>query len=130
MKIVVSTHQGVLYNEEVDYVVVHSDTDGEYAVLNDHVPVVSVMDTGYVKLVKGKDEFYVVIQSGIFEFKDNLAQVLVQEAIVGRTAASARENLAKIRKERLERNRKESTDFTQMEKELRENIKKSGAGQL
>ena len=130
MKVIVSTHQGVLYNEEVDYVVVHSDADGEYAVLKDHVPVISVMDTGYVKLVKDKDEFYVVIQSGIFEFKDNLAQVLVQEAIVGRTADAARENLAKIRKERLERNRKESTDFTQMEKELRENIKKSGAGQL
>ena len=31
MKIIVSTHQGVLYNEEIDYVVVHSDTDGEYA---------------------------------------------------------------------------------------------------
>lgn len=130
MRIVVSTHQGVLYNEEVDYVVVHSDTDGEYAVLKDHVPVVSVMDTGYVKLVKGKDEFYVVIQSGIFEFNDNEAVVLVQEAIIGRTAEAAKENLEKIRKERLEKNRQESTDFTQMEKELRENIKKSGAGQL
>ena len=130
MRIVVSTHQGVLYNEEVDYVVVHSDTDGEYAVLKDHVPVVSVMDTGYVKLVKDKDEFYVVIQSGIFEFANNEAVVLVQEAIIGRTAESAKENLEKIRKERLERNRQESTDFTQMEKELRENIKKTGAGQL
>lgn len=130
MRIVVSTHQGVLYNEEVDYVVVHSDTDGEYAVLKDHVPVVSVMDTGYVKLVKGKDEFYVVIQSGIFEFNDNEAVVLVQEAIIGRTLEAAKENLSNIRKERLEKNRQESTDFTQMEKELRENIKKSGAGQL
>lgn len=130
MNVIVSTHQGVLYNEEVDYVVVHSDSDGEYAVMNDHVPVVSVMDTGYVKLVKGKDEFYVVIQSGIFEFAANQANVLVQEAIIGRTAKDAKENLEKIRKERLERNRKESTDFTQMEKELRESIKKTGAGNL
>jgi F-type H+-transporting ATPase subunit epsilon len=128
MRIVVSTHQGELYNEEVDYVVVHSDTDGEYAVLKDHVPVVSVMDTGYVKLVKGKDEFYIVIQSGIFEFNNNEAVVLVQEAIIGRTAEAAKENLEKIRKERLEKNRQESTDFTQMEKELHENIKKSVAG--
>ena len=130
MNVIVSTHQGVLYNEEVDYVVVHSDSDGEYAVMKDHLPVVSVMDTGYVKLVKGKDEFYVVIQSGIFEFKDNFASVLVQEAIIGRTAEAAKQNLLNIRKERLERNRKESTDFTQMEKTLRENIKKTGAGQL
>ena len=130
MKVVVSTHQGVLYNEEVDYVVVHSDTDGEYAVLKDHVPVVSVMDTGYVKLVKGKDEFYVVIQSGIFEFNNNEAVVLVQEAIIGRTAEAAKENLEKIRKERLEKNRQESSDFTQKEKELRENLKKAQAGHL
>jgi F-type H+-transporting ATPase subunit epsilon len=128
MRIVVSTHQGELYNEEVDYVVVHSDTDGEYAVLKDHIPVVSFMDTGYVKLVKGKDEFYIVIQSGIFEFNNNEAVVLIQEAIIVKTAEAAKENLEKIRKERLEKNRQESTDFTQMEKELHENIKKSGAG--
>ncbi|MDY5983224.1 MAG: F0F1 ATP synthase subunit epsilon [Anaeroplasma sp.] len=130
MNVVVSTHQGVLYNEEVDYVVVHSDTDGEYACLKDHVPVISVMDTGYIKLVKGKDEFYVVIQSGIFEFKDNLAQVLVQEAMIGKTYESAKSHLLSIRQERLERNRKESTDFTKMEQELRENIKTTKAGSL
>lgn len=130
MKIVVSTHQGVLYNEEVDYIVVHSDSDGEYAVMKDHVPVVSVMDTGYVKLVREKEEFYVVIQSGIFKFNDNEAVVLVQEAIIGRTAEDAKKNLEEIRKERLEKNRKETSDFTQMEKELQENIRKSGAGSL
>ncbi|MCR5231940.1 MAG: F0F1 ATP synthase subunit epsilon [Acholeplasmatales bacterium] len=130
MKIVVSTHQGVLYNEEIDYVVVHSDVDGEYAVMKDHVPVMSVMDTGYVKLVKGNDEFFVVLQSAIFEYKDNLAQVLVQEAMIGKTYETAKEHLLEARKERLEKNKKESVDFTQKEKELRENIKKSGAGSL
>jgi len=130
MKIIVSTHQGVLYNEEIDYVVVHSDTDGEYAVMADHLPVMSVMDTGYVKLVRGNDEFFVVLQSAIFEFKDNLAQVLVQEAMIGRSAESAKEHLLEARRERMDKNRQESTDFTQMEKELRENIKKSGAGSL
>ena len=130
MEIVVSTHNGNLYNEEVDYVVVHSSSDGEYAVMKDHVPVMSVMDTGYVKLVKGNDEFFVVLQSAIFEYKDNLAQVLVQEAMIGRTYESAKEHLLAARKERIEKNKKESVDFTQKEKELRENIKKSGAGSL
>ena len=130
MNIVVSTHQGVLYNEEIDYVVVHSDVDGEYAVMKDHVPVMSVMDTGYVKLVKGNDEFFVVLQSAIFEYKENLAQILVQEAMIGRTYESAKEHLLAARKERIEKNKKESVDFTQKEKELRENIKKSGAGSL
>ncbi len=130
MRIVVSTHQGNLYDEEVDYVVVHSDSDGEYAVMKDHVPVISVMDTGFIKLVKGNDEFYVVIVSGIFEFHDDFATILVQEAHIGRSAESAKAHLEEIRKERLEKNRQESADFTQKEQELRENLKRAQAGKL
>ena len=130
MKIVVSTHQGVLYNEEIDYVVVHDQDDGEYAIMENHIPVVSVMEEGFLKLVKGSDELYVLIVSGILEFHDNFCTVTVQEAQAGRTPESTREHLAAIRKERLERNRKESTDFTEKEKELREHIKKARAGEL
>lgn len=130
MRIVVSTHQGNLYNEEVDYFVVHSDADGEYAVMTGHVPVVSVMDEGYVKIVRGTDEYYITIVSGIVEFHDNLATVLVQEAQIGRDVESAKKYLAEIRKERLEKNRQEGSDFTKMENDLRENIRKSGAGSL
>ena len=50
--------------------------------------------------------------------------------MIGRTYESAKEHLLAARKERIEKNKKESVDFTQKEKELRENIKKSGAGSL
>lgn len=130
MKIIVSTHQGVLYDETVDYLVVHSTSDGEFAIMQNHVPVVSIMDEGYVKLVRGTDEYYIVIQSGLLEYHDNFATILVQEAHIGRTKESAKENLLEIRKERLNKNRQESVDFTQKERELRENIRKSGAGKL
>ena len=33
MKIIVSTHQGKLYDEEVDYVVVNNNEDGEFAIM-------------------------------------------------------------------------------------------------
>ena len=130
MKIVVSTHQGVLYDETIDYVVVHDQDDGEYAIMENHIPVVSVMEEGYLKLVKGSDELYVIVVSGILEFHDNFCTVTVQEAQAGRTLESTKVHLAEIRKERLERNRQESTDFTEKEKELREHIKKAKAGRL
>lgn len=130
MKIIVSTHQGNLYNEEVDYVVVHSTADGEYAIMTDHVPVISVMDEGYIKFVRGKDEYYVVIVSGILEFHNNVVTVLVQEAHIGENQQSAKVHLEEIRKERMNLNRKEAVDFTQKERELRENIKNVGAGRL
>ena len=56
--------------------------------------------------------------------------LLVQEAQSGSNLESAKRNLEAARKERLERNRQETTDFTQKERELREHIKNSGAGQL
>ncbi len=130
MKIIISTHQGNLYNEEVDYVVVHSNQDGEFAIMENHVPVVTVMEEGYIKLVRDTNEFYVVIVSGILEFHNNAVTVLVQEAQIGQDSQSAKAHLEEIRKERLERNRQEVTDFTQKEKELRDHLKKANAGSL
>ena len=130
MKIIVSTHQGTLYNDTVDYVVVHSTKDGEYGIMENHVPVVSIIEEGYVKLVRDKNEFYVVIFSGILEFHNNVVTVLVQEAHIGEDVASAKKYLLEARAERLEKNRQDSTDFTQKEKELRESIAKSKAGHL
>ena len=130
MRIICSTHQGNVYNDEVDYVVVHNEKEGEFAVMNDHVPIVAVMDSGFVKLVRGKDEFYVVITSGIFEFHDNVATVLCQEAQIGKSKDSAYKHLLEFRHERREINKVENTESTKMEQELYENIKNSGAGQL
>ncbi|HIT50399.1 MAG TPA: hypothetical protein IAD46_05170 [Candidatus Pelethenecus faecipullorum] len=129
MKIIVSTHQGILYDEEVDYVVV-SNEDGEFAVLDHHIPVLVVIKEGYIKLVRSDQTFFVVIVHGIAEFHDGVFSVLTQEARLGQTKESAMDELVSIRKHRLEENRKESVDFTQKEKELREHIKNSKAGQL
>lgn len=130
MKIIISTHQGNLYNEEVDYIVVHNSICGEFGIMHNHVPVVAVIDEGYVKLVRDNDEFYVVIINGILEFHDNIATVLAQEAQIGVSYDSAKNHLNEIRKEQLEKNRKDTADFTQKEKELRDHLKNVNAGSL
>lgn len=129
MKIIVSTHQGNLYNEEVDYVVV-SNQEGEFAILKDHIPVVAVINEGYVKLVRDSNEYFVVIVSGILEFHNNVVSVLAQEAHIGKDKDDAKQHLLAIRNERLEQNRKESIDLTKKEKELRDHLKNAKAGQL
>lgn len=129
MRIVVSTHQGNLYNEEVEYVVIRND-DGEFAIMKDHLPVVAVINEGYVKMVRESSEFFVVIVSGIAEFHDNVISVLAQEAHIGRDKESAKEHLLQIRNERLEKNRQEQVDFTKKEKELREHLRTTKAGNL
>ena len=140
MRLIVSTHNNTasrlsgkhqeMYNEEIDYVVVHDMDDGEYAIMQDHIPVVSVLEEGYIKLVKDKQELYIEVVYGVLEYHDNVVTVLAQEAHAGRSPESAKEHLLAYRKERLEKNRQESSDFTQKEKELRENLKKAQAGHL
>ena len=129
MKIIVSTHQGNLYNEEVEYVVVSSQ-EGEFAILKGHIPVVTIINEGYVKLVRDSNEYFVVIVSGILEFHNDVVSVLAQEAHIGKDKEDAKNHLLTIRNERLEKNRKESIDLTKKEKELREHLKNAKAGQL
>lgn len=129
MKLIVSTHCGVLYDAEVDYVVVHN-SDGEFAILEDHIPVIAVMDEGYVKLVIHAEEHYIAVTNGILEFHNNVASCLAQEAHMGISKEEAKSQLEELRKERLNQNRKQQVDFTQKEKELREHLRNSKAGQL
>lgn len=129
MKIIVSTHQGQLYNEEVDYVVVHNQ-DGEFAIMTNCLPIISVISLGYIKLVRDKMEYYVVVINGVLEYKENTINVLSGEAHIGESSESALAHLNAVRKERLEENKRKNVVNTEMEHDLAENIKKSRAGHL
>ncbi len=129
MKFLVSTHQGQLYDEELDYVIVHL-SDNEFAILKDHIPLVCVIPDGYIKMVLGTEELYLALSNGFLEFKNNVVTIIAQEAHVGKSEQSAREQLEQIRKDRLELNRKDEGDFTKQELDLAENLKKAKAGSI
>ena len=129
MKIIVSTHQGQLYNEDVDYIVVHNQ-DGEFAIMKNCLPIISIISLGYIKLVRDKMEYYVVVINGVLEYNDNLINVLAGEAHIGETSESALTHLNAVRKERLEENKRKNVVNTEMERDLAESIKKSRAGHL
>ena len=130
MKITVVTPQGELYNETVDYVVVQSQMNGEFAIMNDHIPIISTIDTGYVKMVRGEKRLYTVVINGVVEHQNNVVNVIAQEAHVGMSETSAMDHLNTVRKERLEENKRRTVDFVQAERELKKNVKEAKAGKL
>lgn len=130
MNIVIVTPDGELYNEEVNDVVVSSSNNGNYEILKDHLPIVSTIDTGYVKMMQDEMTYYVVIINGVVENIHNRITVIAQDAFVGRSQEQARENLTAIRAERQEENRKRNIELAKAEKELKKQIKMTGAGQL
>jgi F-type H+-transporting ATPase subunit epsilon len=129
MRFLVSTHQGKLYDEELDHIIVHM-VDNEFAILKDHIPLVCVIPYGYIKMVLGNDVLYLALSNGVLEFKNNVATIIAQEAHAGKSEDSARDHLNAIRKERLELNRKDQGDFTKQESDLLDNLKKARAGRL
>ncbi len=130
MNIVIVTPDGELYNEEVSSVIISSSNNGDYEILKDHVPIVSTIDTGYIKLVQGKMVFYVVVINGVVENIKNKITVVSQDAFIGRSKESAFKNLTDIRAARTEENKKRNVELEKAERELRRQIKMTGAGQV
>jgi len=130
MKIIIVTPEGELYHEEVDSVVVSSHNNGAYGMLKDHLPIVSTIDTGYIKLVQGNLVYYVVIINGIVENHQNQISVIAQDAYIGESQAAAEANLAEIRQARIEDNKKRNIELAKAERELKRQISQTGAGSV
>lgn len=129
MKFEVLTQQGKTYQDEIEYVVIKNQ-EGELAILEDHIPIILYVLEGYLKFVRGQNISYVVVEQAVVEFKDNLLTVLALEAQIGQTLVKANDAFNKMKKEKLELTKKENVDFSKQERDLKENIKKSKAGQL
>lgn len=130
MKISVVTPHGELYNENVDYVVVSSKMNGEFAIMKDHIPIISSIDIGYVKMVHDDKELFTVIINGVVEHQNNIINIIAQEAHVGLCKEAALDHLDTEREERIKENKRRSVDFVQAERELKKNVKNAKAGKL
>ncbi|MFA6800850.1 MAG: hypothetical protein WCR19_01925 [Acholeplasmataceae bacterium] len=125
----VLTQLGETHQDEIEYAVVKNE-DGEIAILKDHIPIILHVQQGYLKFIKAKEEIFMVVEQAVVEFKKNELIILALEAQIGKTLAKAQEAFEKNKKEKLELTKKENIDFSKLEKDLKENIKKSKAGHL
>ncbi len=130
MIINVVTPQGEVVNQKCTGIMVSGD-NGEYAILKDRVPIISTINDGYIKVTTdAKNDLYVAILHGLVEYSNNFITILAQHALAGENL----EEIEKLQDEQVkalkEERRKTRVDSTKLEKELRDNIKKSRAGEL
>ncbi len=129
MRFSLVTEAGLNYQDDIDYIVVKNQ-DGELAILKDHIPIIVPIHQGHLKCVKGNQNIYAIIEQGVLEFKDNVVSVLSLEAEIGDELVGTKEAFLKMKKDKLELTKRENIDFSKQERELKENIQKSKAGQL
>lgn len=74
------TPEKVVFDEEADMVVARI-ADGEIGILRDHIPTVSTIEPGAVRITQGNERRVFATSDGFFKVSDNLVQVLVEEAV-------------------------------------------------
>ena len=72
---IVNPEKSFLSKENVSEVVVPA-YEGEMGILKDHIPIISFLKPGIIKVISGLEEFNFYVEDGIVEFKDNTLSIL------------------------------------------------------
>ena len=72
---IVNPEQSFLSKEDVIEIVVPA-FEGEMGILKDHIPIISFLKPGLIKIFSNSEEENYYIEDGIVEFKDNCLSVL------------------------------------------------------
>ena len=75
MKLKIITHEKIVFDGEVDELVI-STTTGQIGILKDHIPITTSLEIGVTKAKIGENFKYFATMGGVFQFKDNNAVIL------------------------------------------------------
>lgn len=92
------THEKIVYENDVD-AIYSPGVDGEFGVLYNHIPFITILKIGVTKVTNGNNCEYISTLGGIFQIKDNNAIILADEAERGNDIDIPRAKLAKERAE-------------------------------
>ena len=72
---IINPEKSFLSKENVSEVVIPA-FEGEIGILKDHIPIISFLKPGIIKVFTGTEEENYYVEDGIVEFKDNLLSIL------------------------------------------------------
>ena len=92
------THDRIVFDEDVNEIYTRG-VDGEFGILENHVPIMTALDVGVTTAVQRDKIKLFTTMGGIFQFKDNDAIILTDNAESGSDIDVARAKAAKERAE-------------------------------
>lgn len=98
MKLKIITHERIVFDDEVDELIIHT-TGGQIGILKDHIPITTSLEIGVTKAKIGEKFKYFATMGGVFQFKDNNAVILTDVCEDSRDIDITRANAAKERAE-------------------------------
>ena len=98
MHLKIITHDRVVFDEDVDEIYTRG-VDGEFGILKDHIPIMTVLDVGVTKVVQNNKVNLYTTMGGVIQFKDNNAIILTDMAEASEDIDVVRAKAAKERAE-------------------------------
>ena len=93
MHLKIITSDKIVFDEDVDAIYTKG-TDGEFGILQNHVPLMSALDIGVTKVIQGSNTKYFTTMGGVFQFKNNEGLILTTTAEDGNNIDVARAKAA------------------------------------
>lgn len=81
IKISIVTPEKTVFEGEADYLGIPS-ADGGLGILPGHIPLICLLDTGIIKIVKEKNIILVAVGKGYLQFLRDNANIITQSAII------------------------------------------------
>jgi len=98
IKVKIITHEKVVFDGEADEIYAKG-MEGSFGILPDHIPFMSALAIGVTKIVNNNESSYFSTIGGVFQFMNNEAVILSEDAENGKDIDVV---LAKTEKEREE----------------------------
>ena len=118
LKVDIVSAERLVYSEEgVDRLIVPG-VEGELGVLTLHAPLLTMIQPGVLRIVKGDDEVEMAITGGFIEVRDNRVTILADAAERAGEIDSARAEEARRRAQRLLEEREADMDRARAEADL------------
>jgi len=118
LKVEIVTAEQLVYSEEdVDRLIVPG-VEGELGVLTLHAPLLTMIQPGVLRIVKGDDEVEMAITGGFIEVRDNRITILADEAERSEEIDEVRAEEARRQAQRRLEDRETEVDMAQVQAEL------------
>lgn len=119
LKVEIVTAERLVYSEEgVDRLIVPG-VEGELGVLTLHAPLLTMIQPGVMRIVRGSDEVEMAITGGFIEVRDNRVTILADAAERAEDIDEARAEEARRRAQRLLEEREAQVDLAKADASLR-----------
>lgn len=125
----VTSLYGNTYKDQFHMAIIKSSA-GEYAILDNHLPIIDHIDLGTIELRKEDQTLFLYVLDATFEFKDHELQIVCSDAQIGPSEEEAIRVLKETKESRLQFAKAENIDFSKLEKDLYDFVKKAKSGSL